>query len=141
MAEQMTGNRATPATASRLVIEVGNEHFEPGQTRVELEENGQVQVRTRLEGKEDRADGRIDPARAARLLDQAVSNEILQRRGSDRHGIPDEPRYHIELYQADGRVLATDLWRSELEQQPSLGRLVAELEDIVREVTDGQMVL
>ncbi len=135
------GIRATPEAGLRLVVEVGTEYFPPGRTRVELRPDGQVLATTRLEGREDRADGRIDPARATRLIEQAASDRVLRLRTSNRQGIPDEPRYHIEVYRSGERLLAVDLWRSELEQQPELARVVSELEGVVREVTKEQMVL
>ena len=144
MTEQQDGNpenRATPEATLRLVVEVGNEYFPPGRTRVELLPDGRVLATTRLEGREERADGRIEPARAARLIDQAATERVLRLRTSNRRGIPDEPRYHIEVYRAGERLLTLDLWRSELEQQPELARVVAELEEVVREVTKEQMVL
>ena len=144
MTEHQNGNgesQATPGATTRLVVEVGTEYFPPGRTRVELRPDGQVVATTRLDGQEDRADGRIDPARAARLIDEAASERVLRLRTSNRQGVPDEPRYHIEVYRAGERLLAVDLWRSELEQQPELARVVNELENVVREVTKEQMVL
>ena len=133
--EQNTGT--VDSTQVRILVEVGNEHLEPGRTRIEVRADGRTVVTNRLEGKEDRGEMTIDVAKFEPTLREARDQMPRSTQRGARRGIPDEPRYHIELEQ-DGRKYSADLWRSELEQMPALNRLVRELEAVARRaVNDG----
>ena len=144
MSEDRPGDRQPDAGAGaeqRIVVEVGNEYFPPGRTRVELQSDGRVLATNRLEGKEEREAGQVDPAVATRLIDVAGSDRVQRLKTSGRRGIPDEPRYLIQVDRGPERIVTLELWRSELEEQPELARLIAELERIAQENTGGRVAL
>jgi hypothetical protein len=125
----------------RIVVEVGNEHFPPGRTRLDLWPEGNCLVVNRFEQEEVRFEGRIAPQRASRLLDQATSGTFWRRKLGERPGLPDEPRYHLAVYLADAPVYRCTFWRSEYATDREIGVLIEELQAVVREVTDGRAIL
>lgn len=126
----------------RLVAQVGNEHFEPGLARLELDEGGQCLVLQRFAGKEDRREGRIEPDRATALIRRAQADDVAQarERGAGRARIPDEPRYRLAVYRGDDRLEVIEVWRSDLPRAPGASALVEDLQDLVRRVSDGQVI-
>ena len=136
--EQNTGT--ADSTQARVLVEVGTEHFEPGRTRIEVRADGRTLVTNRLHGKEDRGEVTMDVARFEPMLREARDQMPRVAQRSTRRGIPDEPRYHIELEQ-DGRKYSADLWRSELEEMPALHRLVRELETVARRAINDRLAM
>lgn len=131
----------THVDVQRLVVEVGNEHFEPGLTRLELGKDGHVMVLNRFEGKEPRYESRVEEPYAARLLTQAGSKALLSAPLGKRQGLPDEPLYHIALYRGQERIHTIRVWRSELPSQPELADLINALQTIVQQASNGQAIL
>jgi hypothetical protein len=125
----------------RVLVEVGNEYVEPGQTRIEVQPGGRTFVTNRLEGKEERGETTIDPAKLESSVSAALSQMSGVQARSTRHGLPDEPRYHIEVEREGRRVLSAELWRSEVEKIPSLQRLLRELEEAGQRAIDGRLAL
>ena len=140
MNEQNTVMEAGARTGGRVVVEVGTPYLEPGRTRVEVLPDGQVLVSNQLEDETRQAEGKIDPARISRLVDDAA-DEVARRRLTDRPGLPDEPRYHIEVDRDRQQIIVADVWRSDLQSIPGVARLIRELEAAAKEVSDGQFIL
>lgn len=140
MVQQESGTPTPRGGGVRVVVEVGNQYVEPGRTRVEVLPDGRTLVTNRLEEEERRFEGKLEPARVASLVEQASRDSGLQRR-ADRLGLPDEPRYRIEAERGGERILAVDVWRSDLERMGGLARLVQELEGAAAEVSQGKAAL
>ena len=139
MAEQQTTN--TGAQGLRVVVEVGNESFEPGSTRAEIAENGEVRLLNRLEGAETRAETRVEPERVSRLVDDMAAGRESLAREPARRGLPDEPLYRIEIYRGDVRVNEMNLWRSQLQESPGLSRLIQVLQEAATRASDGKIIV
>jgi hypothetical protein len=131
---------AVEPAPDRLEVSVGNAALEPGRTHVVLDSTGAVSARTELEGSDPRrADAKLDPERATRMIATAGESAMRAREGK-RYGLPDEPRYHFEV--GDGpRRQTFDVWRSELPDHPELARIVAALQEIVDEQARGEIIL
>jgi hypothetical protein len=126
---------------SRLVVTVGNEFFGLGLTRLELDNTGSVVITNRLEKDEKQIESRLDAAQANGLLDQAEA-EMRGKTGlGERRGLPDEPRYHIEVHRGGQIVETITVWRSELVEHRELSALLRQLQGIVNKATDGTIVL
>lgn len=136
--EQKPGN--VESARAPVIIEVGNEHFEPGRTRIEVQGDGRALVTNRLEGKDEKGEARVDLARLEPTLREAENQMPRVAQRSMRRGLPDEPRYHIEL-EREGRRVTADLWRSELEEMPALHRLVRELEEVARRAVHDRLAM
>lgn len=141
MAEQSVENRTEAEAEVRVVIEVGNEYFEPGLTRAEMWPDGRVHIVNRLEGEERKAESRADPELAARLIDQAGSRSVRELKIGEKRGLPDEPRYHIEVYRGGERIQVIDVWRSDLPEHRELADLISSLQTVVQRATDGSVLL
>lgn len=141
MVQQESGT-PTPRGGVRVVVEVGNQYVEPGRTRVEVLPDGRTLVTNRLEEEERRFEGQLEAGRVASLVEQASREAGLQRQ-ADRHrlGLPDEPRYHIKAERGSERILAVDVWRSDLERMSGLARLVQELEGAAAAASQGKAAL
>lgn len=135
------GSDMTNAGNVRLVVEVGNEYFEPGRTRLELDRDGQCIVTTRFEGEEARSEGRIDAQRAEAIIERATRAPFWDQPLGDAPGIPDEPRYELTLSGKDIRFKSVHVWRSELHEQPQGRQIISALQGITTEITDGQAIL
>jgi hypothetical protein len=140
MNEQNDRTSAGTQTGVRVLAEVGNPYVEPGRTRVEVQSDGQVTVLNQLEDETQRAEGKVDPSRISRLVDES-SPERFSRQMTERLGLPDEPRYHIEVERGGQQVLAIDVWRSDLESMPGVARLIRELDAVTKEASDGRFIL
>lgn len=123
----------------RVVVEVGNEHFPPGRTRVEANSDGQVQAITRLEGEEFQTEGRFDPSEIDRAAADIATNLVDQV--DDRQGLPDEPRYHLTVYLDAERVRDITVWRSSLPNHHSVKHLIEVLNRVAQEISDGETTL
>lgn len=125
----------------RVVVEVGNEYFPPGRTRVEAVSDGQVRVTTRLEGEESQAEGRFDPLEIEQRVADITARPMEQDQDKGRRGLPDEPRYHLLIYRGSEQVYDIELWRSSLPDNPSIEKLVAALNGVVYDVSRGEAIL
>lgn len=123
----------------RVVVEVGNEYFPPGRTRVEAISDGQVRVTTRLEGEESQSEGRFDPLEIEQRVADITARPIEQDKG--KLGLPDEPRYHLLIYRGSERVFDIEMWRSSLQDNPPIEQLVAALNGVAYEVSRGEAIL
>lgn len=125
----------------RVVVEVGNEHFHPGLTRVEAISDGQVRVTTRLEGEESQTEGKFDPLEIEQKVADITARPMEQEQDKGRRGLPDEPRYHLLIYRGSERVFDIEMWRSSLQNNPSIEKLVAALNGVAHEVSHGEAIL
>jgi hypothetical protein len=138
MTEQRTKDKdkVTLEGDLRVVAAMGNEHFEPGLTRLEPWLDGRCLVINRFEEKGMRVEGRIDPQRATRLLEQTTSGTFWRAKLGGGRGVPDEPRYLLEVYQGEARMHSCHMWQSECATHRDVGSLVAALQAVVKEVTN-----
>jgi hypothetical protein len=128
------------ASASRLLVSVGNAAFEPGRTEVALDSTGSVRIHQTLEGSDARrAEAKLDPEHATQMIRSAHQAVTTAREGK-RYGLPDEPRYHFEVGEGEARRSFT-LWRSELSENPELNRIVSTLQQLVHEHGKGEILL
>lgn len=141
MAEQHNHNDVPAEGDFRLIAEVGNEHLEHGLTRIELRFDGRCVVINRCEGDEIDVEGHVDPQHAARLFKQATSEAFREARLGGGLGLPDEPRYRVEVHWGKEPMHTHYVWRSELTKHREVGGLVEALQEIVQKVTDGRVVL
>ena len=142
MTEQSNFDPQPTEAGLQLAVEAGNEFFEPGLTRLELGQDGQVLVTNQLEGKQQQFEGQVDAELAASLIGQVRSSDALMNPElGQRTGLPDEPRYHFEVYRNDQRLLSRNIWRSELEEYPDLEKLLVVLQDITSRFSDGEIIL
>jgi hypothetical protein len=141
MTEQRAKDKETLKGDLRVVVEVGNEHFEPGLTRLELLPDGQCIVINRFEGEEKRVKGHIDLQRAAKFLEQVTLGTIWKAKFGIGRGIPDEPRYRLEVYKGETLVHACHIWRSEWVVNRDIESLFKGFQDVVKEITDGRIIL
>lgn len=141
MDEARESPEITPrAGMSRLQVRVGNPAFPPGLTQVEVDAEGRLAVVTELEGRDTRrAEAKLEPERARQLLGAAEAT-AARVRGSDRLGLPDEPRYRFTFETGAGQM-TVELWRSELKEHPELGRVVSELQGALAEQVGKDVVL
>jgi len=136
----MTNQQNAGPAGPRVVVEVGNEYHEPGRTRIEVHSDGRALASNRLEGKEDRGETNVDVAKIDQVVREAGPQLQRFQERRMRPGIPDEPRYHIEI-EGEGRRYAVDLWRSELEEIPTLHRLVRDLEEAAQRAVSDRLAL
>lgn len=145
MIKQDTKASLPRQAALSIKVEVGNEYFRPGLTRLELSRDGRVIVVNKLSGEQAQHEGRVDPEYAARLLDQAVDPSIteplLRAELGTKPGLPDEPRYRLEVYRESERIYTAQIWRSELVRYPAIASLIKALQTIVEETTHGKVIL
>jgi hypothetical protein len=141
MAEQQARQAGAQEGRIRVVVEVGNESFEPGRTRADIGPDGQVALLSRLEGAETRAETRLEPERLTRLVDDFAAADQGVAREPGRPGLPDEPLYHIEVYRNDVRVNEMNVWRSQLQRSPGLSRLIQTLQELAERASDGKIVV
>jgi hypothetical protein len=125
---------------SAVVVEVGNENFEPGRTRAELSDDGRLVVTNRLSGDEGKVELTIEPSRARELVANAAAAGVAGF-VSRASGIPDEPRYRIVVVERGSKAAETELWRSEVEEDEQLAKMVQELGSLVERASDGRFVL
>ena len=127
-------------SANRLQVTVGNEAFPPGRTRVDVDSSGRLLIVNEVEGSDTRREeARIDPDRA-RELTSIAGAAVARVSESKRYGLPDEPRYHIEIGEGGSRH-SIDVWRSELAEHPELNRIVTELQAVLAEQVKGEIIL
>lgn len=124
----------------RLSMEVGNEALEPGRTRLEVAADGRVLVVNVLDGKLTRAVGEVEGQRATRVID-SLGESGMEADMPQRTGIPDEPRYRVELFRGSERIREFELWRSQIEEHRDLEEVFRELEVIVSDASGQAMVL
>jgi len=120
MSEQVKQEEHVPVEAEMLVVEVGNEEFEPGLTRLRLQPDGQVQIESRLSGKARRFEYKLSPDDAARLIKQSGAPELPLKGLGLKPGLPDEPLYQLGLYRGKELVQTLKVWRSELPEVSAL---------------------
>jgi len=136
---QSTGTPA--AAATRIVITVGNEYVPPGRTVVAVNTDGSAEVTTVFEGEQQRATIKLRNSLVDSLFAEFGDGDRLKARESDRMGIPDEPRYAITVFSNGEELSSVWFWRSEVEKDPDLTRLMAELEKAISDNTQGEMAL
>lgn len=126
--------------AEQLAVEVGMESFGPGRTRVEVSATGQVRISNRHSGVARQAETIIAPAGAARLqqLARAVRPDAQR---PPRMPVPDEVCYEITLAKDGTPVFTVRFWQGELRANPEADALITALQGIVREATDGGIIL
>ena len=125
---------------SSVQVSVGNPAFPPGRTQVDLEGTGRMMVRSELEGSDRvEVEAKLEPERARELI-ASTGDTVSQARSSERRGLPDEPRYHVETAVGDRRT-SVDIWRSELKEYPAIDRLITELQQAVSEQVSGEVLL
>jgi hypothetical protein len=128
------------SSATRLEVSVGNEAFEPGRTEVVLDSTGSVRMQQTLEGRDTlRAEARLDAERATGMI-RSAQHAVATAREGKRYGLPDEPRYHFAVGEGEQRRSFT-VWRSELSENPELGRIVRTLQQIADEHAKGDILL
>lgn len=126
--------------AEQLAVEVGMESFGPGRTRVEVSATGDVRISNRHSGVARQAETTIAPAVATRLQQQARAVRPDAQRPR-RMPVPDEVCYEITL-EEDGRpVFSARFWQGELRANPEADDLIITLQGIVREATNGRIIL
>ena len=126
--------------AEQLVVEVGNEHFGPGRARVAVSATGTVRISNRFLGVERQAAHAIPPALAARLLAQARAVRPPPP-WPGRMPVPDEVSYQITVYDGDTAVYTTGCLQGDLRNDPAADDLITALRGIVREATEGRIIL
>lgn len=159
---ELLGDTSLPD--DHVVVEVGNDAFHPGRTRVELRADGRLLVSSRLRGTEERFESWLESDRALRLFDeltprvegsegesrvqlsQVVQNvvaRILQGRSrrSVNPPVPDEPLYHIEILRGSDQPQAIDVWRHEVPRYPELARALDDLNARVQTMSEGRATL
>jgi len=134
-------NHNTSHEMERLVIEVGNPEFEPGLTRLQLEADGQVQIDSRLFKEESRYDYKLEQKEAAELFKRSLASPQAIEAVISRPGLPDEPRYNIEVYRGKECLQRMQVWRSDLPKMGELGAVIRILGQIADRASEGRALL
>jgi hypothetical protein len=145
-----------------LLLDVGNPASEEGLTRVRLDGDGDFVAQQLFAGTDAQAAavqalhlddqkwgteeqlpavrGRIEPDRAADLLEQAVAFPWDQRFPS-RPGIPDEAIVVARFGPKGGPHSTVKLWLREAESDPAVGPVLEELRRVLDEFSHGEIYL
>lgn len=121
----------------RVKIEVGNEGFGRGLTKVSLDAEGGFSVenirRVRVEKK---LPDRITASKVKQVFDTAQASDLFMLPNARTRGLPDEPRYKLDI---DGRKF--EVWDGDAGLNPKLKQLLSVLRELVSESTNGEVVL
>jgi hypothetical protein len=123
-----------------IAVDVGSETDLYGRTRVVLGRDAGV-VETFRDGKHDSVRVELGATDAADIFETASQLRQRSEARAPRRPLPDEPRYRISVRLRGAVVFEGERWRSELEADPILSRVLARLQAIAYERTDGRALL
>lgn len=124
-----------------ISVDVGSDAGLYGRTRVVLAREGGA-IETFRDGKHEVVRLDVGASDAADIFEAAAQfrpTTGMPSRG--RRGIPDEPRYHVTLRLGGTVRFEGELWRSEIEADPILARVLARLQAITYERSEGRALL
>jgi hypothetical protein len=125
-----------------ISVDVGTDGDLHGRTRMVLAREGGA-LETFRDGKQDILRLDVSAAEAADIFEAAAQfrGPTSEVRTRVRRGIPDEPRYHITLRLGGAVRFDGELWRSEVEADPVLARVLARLQTIAYDRSAGRALL
>lgn len=125
-----------------ISVDVGSDAGLYGRTRIVLAREGGA-IETFRGGKHDTIRLDVGATEAADIF-EAVAQFRGPTSGAPsrgRRGIPDEPRYHVTLRVGGAVRFDGELWRSEIEADPILSRVLTRLQSITYERSEGRALL
>lgn len=125
-----------------ISIDVGDDAGLYGRTHIVLAREGGA-IETFQRGKHDTIRLDVGPIEANEIF-EVVAQFRAPPGGmprAPRRPVPDEPRYHVTLRLGGAVRFDGELWRSEIEADPILARVLARLQSIAYERTEGRALL
>jgi len=122
---------------ARIKIQVGNENFEHGLTRVTLESDASIHIENirNLELKKKLTE-RILAAKVEKAFEHIRTKDVFKLPKARTLGLPDEARYKLEI---DGTTF--EVWDGDVAANPQLDALLSLLKELVAQSTNGEVLL